>query len=674
MIIVNNTPTQQPTQNKDEKKTSSKENSTTTTLNDGKTILKKPTQGVVIEQTKLDLELNKFTSKLLNALKANIDDGSYKQNALAQIKSSQVAPNLAKDLTLILKSIKSDPALSQLGAKLESFIKPVEHIKTTNIAQTIKDTGIMLEAKLAQTLKPEILPTSIKTLLSQMKNTANKDLALAFITLANTQDSDPNQSFNALLDILQKNKLKNDEVLKSSNFKPLLEANAKLENIAKFLDKIANQIQTNPKNPISIEQNISRTINQVQNVIKNIETTLSQINFNHPNLKNVKPLNNQLSQMISDIKESLKELKSHITTPATDIKELKLIQNIASNNRQSAFLDPQNIKQIATTAKTATNNINEAINIIKNLDPAISQKLNQNIQNSKTLVASLNTQSNLQTPNSISSATQAIQAQQAQSIPNLESMINSINPAQNSINLNNFIQHINTDANNFNLQDKLSMAARKLSNIINFFDKNSQEAKNNIIELKSLIKATNLAKSDIANIMPNDKNLSAQALQNDVKATLLALKEATANQPNQAALNQNINRLLTQIEMHQLISYAQNSLQTYLPYSWDALESSSVAFKQGKKNRFYAKIDLNFTHFGHVDIVIALSDNKYIDISIATGTVEFKDLILGSSKELKTAITGLGLIVSSFTLAHKPKKTPYNQIDKAFDFGFNKKA
>ena len=91
------------------------------------------------------------------------------------------------------------------------------------------------------------------------------------------------------------------------------------------------------------------------------------------------------------------------------------------------------------------------------------------------------------------------------------------------------------------------------------------------------------SKADIANITPNDKNLAAQTLQNDVKATLLALKEATANQPNQAALNQNINRLLTQIEMHQLISYAQNSLQTYLPYSWDALESSSVAFKQGKK-------------------------------------------------------------------------------------------
>lgn len=617
MIIVNNTPTQQPTQSKDEKKTSSKENSTTTTLNDGKTILKKPTQGVVIEQTKLDLELNKFSSKLLNALKANIDDGSYKQNALAQIKSSQVAPNLAKDLASLLNSIKSDPKLSQLGAKLESFIKPVEHIKTTNIAQTIKDTGIMLEAKLAQTLKAEFLPSSIKELLSLMKNTTNKDLTLAFMGLANTKESSPQESFNALLEILQKNKLKNNQIVQNSNFKPLLEANTKLEHMAKFLDKIAYQIQTNPKNSLSIEQNISRAINQGQNIIKNIETSLSQINFNHPNLKNVKPLSTQLGQMLLDIKAELNSLKSNINNPALDIKEFKLSNNIAASaNRLSAMLESTQLNQI----------------------------------NSATI------------------------AQTAQSMPNLESLISGLNQSQNSTNLSNFIQHINTDANNLNLQDKLSMAARKLSNIINFFDKNSQDAKNHLAELKGLIKATNLAKADIANITPNDKNLAAQTLQNDVKATLLALKEATANQPNQAALNQNINRLLTQIEMHQLISYAQNSLQTYLPYSWDALESSSVAFKQGKKKRFYAKIDLNFTHFGNVDIVIALSDNKYIDISIATGTAEFKNLILSASKELKSAITGLGLIVSSFTLAHKPKKAPYHQADRAFDFGFNKKA
>ena len=615
MIIVNNTPTQQPTQTKDDKKVS-KESNSTTSLNDGKTILKRPAQGVVIEQTKLDLELNKFSSKLLNALKANIGDGSYKQNALAQIKSSQVAPNLAKDLTSLLNSIKSDPKLRELGAKLESFIKPVEHIKTTNIAQTIKDTGIMLEAKLAQTLKAEILPSSIKELLSLMKNTTNKDLTLAFMGLANAGESSPQESFNALLEILQKNKFKNSQIVQNSNFKPLLEANAKLEHMAKFLDKIANQIQTNPKNPLSIEQNISRAINQGQNIIKNIEASLSQINFNHPNLKNVKPLNAQLGQMLTEIKTQLNLLKSNINNPALDIKEFKLSNNIAASaNRLSVITD--------------------------------------NIQ-----------------PNTLNTT----MAQATQASTNLDSLISSLNQAQNSANLSNFIQHISTDANNLNLQDKLSMAARKLSNIINFFDRNSQDAKSHLAEIKGLIKATNLAKADIANITPNDKNLATQALQNDVKATLLALKEATANQPNQAALNQNINRLLTQIEMHQLISYAQNSLQTYLPYSWDALESSSVAFKQGKKKRFYAKIDLNFTHFGNVDIVIALSDNKYIDISIATGTAEFKNLILSASKELKSSITGLGLIVSSFTLAHKPKKAPYHQVDRAFDFGFNKKA
>lgn len=628
MIIVNNPQTQQPTpNNKDEKKTTSKENSTTTSLNDGKTILKNQNQNLVIEQTKLDLELNKFTSKLLNALKSNLGDGSFKENALSQIKSSQVAPNLAKDLAQILKSIKSDPSLSQLGAKLENFIKPVEHIKTTNIAQTIKDTGVLLEAKLAQSLKPEILPTSIQNLLSQMKNIANKDLSLAFMTLANASDLDPASSLSQLLDILQSNKIKNNETVKNSNFKPLLKANAKLELAAKFLDKIANQIQTNPKSPISIEQNISRTADQIQNIIKNIESSLSQINFNNPNLKSVKPLNNQLNQIISDIKEIISNIKSQITTPA---------KAIPSNN--------------------------QALEIIKNLDPQISAKFAQNLQNNQSKIDLLTTQlnSNIQ--------------DLATDISTTQNQINSINPTPNSLNLSNLIQYISTDANNLNLQEKLSMAARKLSNIINFFDKNSLEAKNHLIELKNLIKSANLAKSEISNITPNDPNISAQSLQNDLKATLLALKDATANQPNQAALNQNINRLLTQIEMHQLISYAQNSLQTYLPYSWDALESSNIVFKQGKKKRFYAKIDLNFTHFGNIDIVLALSDNKYIDINIATGTDEFKNLILNSSKELKTAITSLGLIISSFSLACKPKKAPYNQIDSAFDFGFNKKA
>ena len=628
MIIVNNTQTQQPTpNNKDEKKTTSKENSTTTSLNDGKTILKNQNQNLAIEQTKLDLELNKFTSKLLNALKSNLDDGSFKENALSQIKSSQVAPNLAKDLAQILKSIKSDPSLSQLGAKLENFIKPVEHIKTTNIAQTIKDTGVLLEAKLAQSLKPEILPISIQNLLSQMKNIANKDLSLAFMTLANGSDLDPASSLSQLLDILQSNKFKNNETLKNSNFKPLLKANAKLELAAKFLDKIAHQIQTNPKSPISIEQNISRTADQIQNIIKNIESSLSQINFNNPNLKSVKPLNNQLNQIISNIKEIISNIKSQITTPA---------KAIPSNN--------------------------QALEIIKNLDPQISAKFAQNLQNNQSKIDLLTTQlnSNIQ--------------DLATDISTTQNQINSINPTPNSLNLSNLIQYISTDANNLNLQEKLSMAARKLSNIINFFDKNSLEAKNHLIELKNLIKSANLAKSEISNITPNDPNISAQSLQNDLKATLLALKDATANQPNQAALNQNINRLLTQIEMHQLISYAQNSLQTYLPYSWDALESSNIVFKQGKKKRFYAKIDLNFTHFGNIDIVLALSDNKYIDINIATGTDEFKNLILNSSKELKTAITSLGLIISSFSLACKPKKAPYNQIDSAFDFGFNKKA
>ena len=42
-----------------------------------------------------------------------------------------------------------------------------------------------------------------------MKNIANKDLSLAFMTLANGSDLDPASSLSQLLDILQSNKFKN---------------------------------------------------------------------------------------------------------------------------------------------------------------------------------------------------------------------------------------------------------------------------------------------------------------------------------------------------------------------------------------------------------------------------------------------------------------------------------
>ncbi|MPB72485.1 hypothetical protein [Campylobacter fetus] len=614
MIITNNNQATQITQ-KDDKKEEKKDLKSDIS---SKTIFKKDViQNTDIPLSKLDLELNKLTNKLLNALKASSEEGGYKPKVLAEVKMAQVAPNLAKDLSELSKALKSEPSLIKLANKLDEFLKPVEHIKNTNMAQTIKDTGIMLEAKIAQNLNPQTLPTSIKELLSLMKNVSNKQLENSFLNLAKDESADIAKNFEDLKNVLQNAKDKNQQIVQTSNFKGLIDAHAKLENAIKYLDKLSNLIQTKGEtlNAKSVEAQIPKVLDQITQIVKNAEQVLSKINFELPNLKDIKEVKNELTKTINNIKAEIENIKSSLR------KEF-LTTQIDRNSKQIAA------QKLDITTKQATQTLQ------KEVTP--------------------NTQINLSNLiNSLSSET-------------------SQNQAAN-INLSIMTKEISTDANSLNLQEKLSIAAKKLSNIMNFFDKNSVDAKNNVTEIKHLLKAALRAGNDMDKVIPFDENTSFKNLQNDIKGALLNIKEATANQQNLNNINQNVNRLITQIEMHQLISFAQNSVQTYLPYTWDGLESSTVAFKHGKKNKFYAKIDLNFIKFGSISVVLGLFDTKYIDISILTGTDEFKNIILSSSKELKSSITNLGLIVSSFTLTNKSKFEPYNE-EKAFDLGFNVKA
>ncbi|WP_162166682.1 hypothetical protein [Campylobacter fetus] len=614
MIITNNNQATQITQ-KDDKKEEKKDLKSDIS---SKTIFKKDViQNTDIPLSKLDLELNKLTNKLLNALKASSEEGGYKPKVLAEVKMAQVAPNLAKDLSELSKALKSEPSLIKLANKLDEFLKPVEHIKNTNMAQTIKDTGIMLEAKIAQNLNPQTLPTSIKELLSLMKNVSNKQLENSFLNLAKDESADIAKNFEDLKNVLQNAKDKNQQIVQTSNFKGLIDTHAKLENAIKYLDKLSNLIQTKGEtlNAKSVEAQIPKVLDQITQIVKNAEQVLSKINFELPNLKDIKEVKNELTKTINNIKAEIENIKSSLR------KEF-LTTQIDRNSKQIAT------QKLDITTKQATQTLQ------KEVTP--------------------NTQINLSNLiNSLSSET-------------------SQNQAAN-INLSIMTKEISTDANSLNLQEKLSIAAKKLSNIMNFFDKNSVDAKNNVTEIKHLLKAALRAGNDMDKVIPFDENTSFKNLQNDIKGALLNIKEATANQQSLNNINQNVNRLITQIEMHQLISFAQNSVQTYLPYTWDGLESSTVAFKHGKKNKFYAKIDLNFIKFGSISVVLGLFDTKYIDISILTGTDEFKNIILSSSKELKSSITNLGLIVSSFTLTNKSKFEPYNE-EKAFDLGFNVKA
>lgn len=226
--------------------------------------------------------------------------------------------------------------------------------------------------------------------------------------------------------------------------------------------------------------------------------------------------------------------------------------------------------------------------------------------------------------------------------------------------------------NETNLQDRLQSIAKKLNLALQIADKSGFEARNNLDEIGRLIKRQEIARQDIDAVSTRSSEDVAKSLQNDVKGVLLNLNSKAAPDGQIKDLSA---KMLSQIEMHQLVSSVTGGIQSYLPYVWEGADGGNIRFKQGKKQKHYAQIDLNFQKFGQINIMVGLSDDKYIDLSIATQKEDFKELLLSGSKELKKAISDQGLIVSNFSLKTLPKlslRAIYAKPEK-LDMGFDKK-
>ena len=381
-------------------------------------------------------------------------------------------------------------------------------------------------------------------------------------------------------------------------------------------------------------------------------------------LSDIKNLSNQnlLSQILTlndeslDNQNSFMKLTSMLEKASSDAKNIldnssikTLLKDVDKLDNVAKFLDKNFSKE--QSADAVKNQTSKMENFISNLSEKVanlaSEKLNQNFgftQNHKELKAIL------------------------ESLKNDLKMLNNIGDEAGLVKAFNEVSDVSKEGS---LQDKLQSAARRLAHSLSLADPEASTAKSDLAESKALLKQLKLATNDINNITTKSQSEISKVLNQDVKSTLLNISEKSQNAQTVNAAN----KMISQIEMHQMVSSLQGGIQTYMPYIWDGVEGGNVAFKQGKKDKFYAQIDLNFKKFGQINVMVGLVDKRYIDLSVATQTNEFKELILGNSSELKQAISKLGLIVSNFNIKTLPK-VKLNDRFKNFgglDVGFDKK-
>ena len=584
------------------------------------------------KQTLIEQKLGELTNKLLSGLKSG-EQGPNMPRLL------QVAPNLASDVRELLKALDGNEKLATFKEALAKFIKPIENLSPQGVAQGIKDSGIMLEAKIAQSLEAQSLPSKIKELLSQMKNTQNQGLKESFLKLPN--DSDAKKSINDLQTLLKEQKKLNQETINNSPFKALAKASNALENAAKYLDKLSNL----GKN-LSLKT-AANLLSHIESSIQNAQKSANNYNLNSATLKDARAIREQINASANELQNALNLLKNK------DSNFKAFLTRYDPNNKQNATLKEALSKQNEPKA----NHIRINIQTSNTGSTAHSSSLNANPAQNASL--SQNPAQNASLSQNSSFSQNSTLTQEQNSFKN--------------INLSQFKEATSSEVNTPNLQGKITELARALTSLKNTLSPELASAKSALEEIKSLARSAKSAAKSIGAIKPNNAEQALKELQSDMKSVLLNLKESTQNQSSTQNIHTAAQRLLTQIEIHQLASFAQNSLQTYLPYHWDELNSSNLSFKRGNKDKFYARIELSFVKFGEIGIVLGLAENKFLDVSIQTGNDGFKELILSETKSLKRALNELGLVVNNFFVASKGGKSAYEQFED-IDLGYNIKA
>ncbi|EAH8293496.1 flagellar hook-length control protein FliK [Campylobacter jejuni] len=686
-------------------------------------------------QNETGVKLKELVNKLLDQINAQKNPDSP---VLKQGKNLNLAPNFANELKILSTELAKSDTFTQVLDRLNQILKPASEIKNNNLAPLFKNSGVFLEAKLKDALNEELLPKSFHSLLSTIKGLSSEKLSVQIAQLANTNLS-PKDTLKELKNIINSSKNENKQILNQSSFKALLNLSSKLENFKNYISKnpshaqekitpIANKIL---KELNSIKNDFFKALNKPENLMikdpnilkqtatafEKLENTLKNILGNQAS--KIQDKENILENLLSS-KENMKEEKlNHNTKNQDEEKHIKVSKEETltddtktdikqdSKNEENLPKKETNIKEdenldsdiktheedIQDTKNDIQNNEteNKPDNDIKNSTPNQEKTKDEKQEKSKENIkenpkfyetktenkTSINTNTNASNPNT----------NNTQNLNNSQNIQSNNNQTMQNIFKNqefikqNIVKNLAFNVENLDLEQvqdlskNLSNLSRRLNESLKELEPYAQNAKLNQAELKNLEHKLNLSTKDLAQIKPKTEQDIAESLHHDVKSTLLQISNLAKNEGNEAIYNQ-ANRLLAQIEINQLMSLANDSINTYLPFSWDDLNDSKIMFRRGKKDKFFAQIKLEFAKLGDLEILISLNNEKYIDINIMAENIEFRKTIYENAHELKRNINKAGLLSANFFVGDiiRSKFDTRNMKNLDLEMGMDKKV
>jgi len=310
--------------------------------------------------------------------------------------------------------------------------------------------------------------------------------------------------------------------------------------------------------------------------------------------------------------------------------------NFSANSKQLDILLPNTNRALAEVIKNATPKQLELLSQNKDLKSILNSLLTQSSQNSSNDKALLDLLKNNPTLKSLGSASN-----------NIKDLLSTIKSGKSTLpiekTLSNFL---------VNVKD-LSEPLLK------------QKFENSGVFLESKLK--NASTQNIKELISND-----------LKSILLQASEEITNSsnPNKTEILKQVDKLLLQIDYHQLLSHLSSSSSLYIPFSWEQLQEGHIELKRDKENRFYCDIDLKLKEYGELNLKLTLYNENQLNLHIYSDNAAFKEIIKENISSLRSALIESSITPREIRLFDtKPSvQSPYENSDKPIDLGFEVKV
>ncbi|EKR5468164.1 flagellar hook-length control protein FliK [Campylobacter upsaliensis] len=636
-------------------------------------------------QNELNQKLQEIVNKLLNQISTHKNPNSP---ILKQANLLNFAPNFVNELKLLSKELSKNENFAPLLNKIEMLLKPASEIKAKDLAPLLKNSGVFFEAKLKNALNEELLPKSFYKLINAIKSLSSEKIATQIATLADKSLS-AKDSLRELASIIIQNKNENKNIVSHSAFKPLLELSQKLDNFKKYINKnpqlaeskIGSLAQNFAKELAKIKDDFIKILSKPENLLVKDPVLLKQAMQSFEKLQNhldkiiqkaesgIKIENEDLLKELLESQDEPLKTKGELKTqdePEEHIKEHKEeLKSEKEKNENEEEIERELEKE--EVQKEDFSKDEKLENAEENVGENLEKDTEKNAENLDKEV--VKKQADIkEEPKEQKHQAKEIAKEQVREYPK-EALKGGVkqedrvqipqNKAQESIfKQQEFTKEVFKNlafkapqGQNLegleNLSRDITTLNRKINENLKQLDPLAQNAKLNLNELKGLENKLIGAVKDLQNIRLKNVQDVSYEIQNDIKSTLLQVASQAKAENNDAIYNQ-ANRLLAQIEMNQLMSLANDSINTYLPFSWEDLNESKIIFRRGKKDKFFAQIKLEFAKLGDLEILVSLNNEKYIDINIMAENKEFRKMIYENAHELKRNINKAGLLSSNF--------------------------